>query len=119
MGRKLSEPGTGIAVRWRSPVAARRQRTAGGNLGAIRQCRPFELAHGEKPGKKNLKPVPDLFERVAPLFRRGSSCGPAAFLHIAPGLKRKERNLGRRKAVAGHIIKIEILQGVGSDLLLV
>src|SRR5258708_31074371 len=54
------EPYRGMAVGRRAPIAARRQRTAGGDLGSVGQGRAFELASLEEAIEEHIHPAFDL-----------------------------------------------------------
>src|SRR6266404_7305852 len=51
------DPNGGLRVAGRAPIAARRERTAGTDFGAVRNRRPFELADLEKTEQKNFQPL--------------------------------------------------------------
>src|SRR4051794_33578266 len=55
---ELLEPGHGVAVGWRAPVAAGGQRAAGAHLRPVRHRRALELAEAEEALEEDLEPVP-------------------------------------------------------------
>ena len=56
---QLGQPGVGVAVRRRAPVAARRQRAAGAHLRSVRHGRALELAEREEAAQEHLQPFAD------------------------------------------------------------
>ena len=60
----------------RAPVAAGRQRPAGGDLRAVRQRRALELREGEEAPAEDLEPVPDLGHVVGDALGLGEAGRP-------------------------------------------
>src|SRR5256885_4808341 len=96
--RQISQPSIGIAVRWRAPVAARRERAARADLGRVRHGAPLVLAHLEEAPQEDREPFADLHQRVL----------------IAPGVPREVGDFGRRIAEAQRVVQVEVLQLVGA-----
>src|ERR1700733_11877699 len=64
MALEIGKPDVGIAVRGRTPVAARRQGAAGEDLRPVRHGGAFELARCKETPQKHSQPSPDLSQLV-------------------------------------------------------
>ena len=108
----------GVAVARRAPVAARRQRAAGADLGALGMRRALELAGLEEAVRKTRSQC-SICSRMYSLRRSGGiRSGQAPRVAVAPGLVGEPRDLARPVAEAQHVVQEEVLQLIGADGLL-
>src|SRR5512135_2728703 len=98
---ELGEPGLGVAVGGRAPVAARRERAAGADLGAVGQRAALELAALEETLQEHAEPLADLGKAVAAL--------------AAPRVPGEERDLRGCVPEAQRVVQMEVLQRIRTD----
>ena len=107
---QVVEPRPGIAVRWCTPIPARRERSARHNLRRIRQRRALELAGLEEAREEYTQPLLDLCQRVR-VFQGLRKCGrPLRRGRVAPCMPREERDLRGAHAEARDVVQVEILE---------
>ena len=114
---ELGQPDIGAAIGGRAPVATRRQRAAGRDLGSVGQRRALELV-GEKPPQEQFQPVPDLAKLVGAPRPCRQVGGPGTLVDVVPGVPGEEGDLGRAEAEPRQVEQIEVLQRVRPDRLL-
>jgi len=112
---ELFEPDLGLGIARGAPIAARRQRAAGADLGAVGHAATLELAGLEEAPQEDLKPVPDAGEVVLVAALDRQVVGPLSMLAVVPGMPGEEGDLARLEAVAGDVEGVEVLQLVGAD----
>ena len=90
---ELVEPDRALPSDGRPPVAARRERAAGGDLRAVGHRRALELAEPEEPLHEHLEPVLDRRPgRTRCAGRRGSRAASRR-RRVGPGVLGQERDL--------------------------
>src|SRR5579863_9337823 len=111
---ELAEPGRCLAIAGCAIVSAWRQRTAGADLGTVRDRAALELAESEKAGQENPKIRFDLPDIVLPALV-GLDFRPGTEGRIAPRAVSQECNLGRRIAESQDVVQMKVLEFVGTD----
>ena len=115
---KLFQPDRRLGVGGRAPVAARGERAAGADFGAVGDGGALELAGLEEAIQKQAEPLLDGGQGVLVLLVVRERVGPCTARFVGPGVVGEEGDFGGAEAVARRVVEVEVLQLVGADLLL-
>src|SRR6266566_8666920 len=93
------QPHVGLGVAGRPPVASRRERTAGADLGSIWNGRALELADLEESIEEHFEPLFDRRQVVLQPLVQGNQIRPVASIFITPGVPGQERDFAGAESV--------------------
>src|SRR5262249_39187810 len=100
---QLLQPDNGFGVARGTPIASRRQRTAGTDLGAVGNGRALELAEFEEPIDKDFQPLLDLAQVVLAALLWSEQVRPDPGLLVFPGLVRQISDLTGPKTISCYV----------------